>query len=168
MESQSTHHLVLSSAAPTALVTRDFALVLAIQASFGLSCSLVLLLPTFLAVRHGAHPDTIGWANATPNLAAVASVPVAGWLIDRVGRRPLMLVGGLLGAVGSLGFLAGWWCSPPASRDRAGSNRSGWCSDWRTACSIRPSRPWPWATFRAPSAGQPCLSAPARVTPVLA
>jgi MFS family permease len=83
-----------------------FALVLAVQASFGLSCSLFLLLPTFLAVGHGADADTIGWANAAPNLAAVISVPVAGWLIDRVGRRPLMLAGGLLGAVGSLGFLA--------------------------------------------------------------
>jgi MFS family permease len=77
-----------------------------IQASFGPSSSLFLRLPTFLAVRYGADADTIGWANAAPNLAAVISVPVAGWLIDRVGRRPLMLAGGLLGAVGSLGFLA--------------------------------------------------------------
>ncbi len=114
MDSASPDNSVLAGAVQKAtgrrvspqLVTRDFAVVLAIQATFGLSSSLFLLLPKFLAVRHGANPDTIGWANAAPNLAAVASVPLAGWLIDRVGRRPLMLVGGLLGVLGSFGFLA--------------------------------------------------------------
>jgi MFS family permease len=106
MQPQSTSNLTLARAAPAALVTRDFALVLAIQASFGLSFSLFLLLPKFLAVRYGADADSIGWANAAPSLAAVVCVPVAGRLIDRWGKRPLILCGGLLGAAGSLGFLA--------------------------------------------------------------
>ncbi|MFZ0058586.1 MAG: MFS transporter [Acidimicrobiales bacterium] len=61
------------------------------------------LLPSYLR-QHGSTPGLIGLVMASYFAASVLTQFPAGKLSDRVGRRPVLIVGLALFAVGSLGF----------------------------------------------------------------
>lgn len=87
------------------LFTRDFALVLATQFTFGFAFSSFLLLPKFVVtVLHGS-PSQVGYVGALAVLTAVLVSPPCGKLLDRGRRVPLVLVGCLLSGFAALGFL---------------------------------------------------------------
>ncbi|HVX95682.1 MAG TPA: MFS transporter [Polyangia bacterium] len=84
----------------------QFALLLALQFSFGLAFSIFLLLPKILAARLHAGPGGIGLVMSMFAFAGVAAIPFVGARVDRPGRPKLILGGALVMLVGSLGFLA--------------------------------------------------------------
>ena len=61
------------------------------------------LLP-FYATRLGANATTVGALVATFSVAQLLSAPAWGWLSDHYGRRPAILVGLLVSAVGYVTF----------------------------------------------------------------
>ncbi|MBO0715091.1 MAG: MFS transporter, partial [Acidimicrobiales bacterium] len=67
--------------------------------------SILPLLPKYLRF-HGASDATVGAVMAAYFVAAVAFQYPSGYLSDRIGRRPVLLGGLLVYAIGSLGFLA--------------------------------------------------------------
>jgi MFS family permease len=87
------------------LFTRDFALILATQVTFGVSFSSFLLLPKYVVTTLYGSPSQVGYVGAVAVAAAVLSSPLCGKLLDRGGRRPLMLAGCLLSALAALAFL---------------------------------------------------------------
>ena len=70
--------------------------------SFVASSGLVLLVPFFLQDLQGRPPATAGLLMAVPPLVMGLVSPVAGWLSDRVGARPLATLG--LGVL-----MVGYW-----------------------------------------------------------
>lgn len=87
------------------LLTRNFALVLATQFTFGFSFSSFLLLPKFVVtVLHGS-PSQVGYVGALAVLTAVLVSPLCGRLLDRGARRPQVVLGCLLSGLAALGFL---------------------------------------------------------------
>lgn len=86
------------------LLTRRFLLVALTQTTFSFSWSMFLLLPKYLAVELGADSTQIGSLAATSGIAAVVAIPATGALIDRVGRKPLMLAGCLMAATYAFAF----------------------------------------------------------------
>lgn len=96
-----------ATAAPTEppLFTRDFALVLATQFTFGFAFSSFFLLPKFVVtVLHGS-PAEVGYVGALAVLAAVLSSPLCGKLLDRGRRRPQIVLGCVLSVVAALAFV---------------------------------------------------------------
>lgn len=87
------------------LFSPQFALVLVITAINGLAFSTFFLLPKYLAVELGADASTIGGVSAITQLASVIGMPLAGALVDRYGRRRFAVIGALLFAVSSAGFV---------------------------------------------------------------
>jgi MFS family permease len=87
------------------LFTRDFKLVLATHLAFGFAFSAFYLLPKFVVTELHGSPSQVGYVGAFSVLAAVAVSPLCGRLLDRGGRRPLMLGGCLLTALSALAFL---------------------------------------------------------------
>ncbi len=65
---------------------------------------LVVALLPFYAERHGATPLEVGALVSAFALAAMASAPLWGWLADRSGRRPALLLGLVVSAAGYLLF----------------------------------------------------------------
>jgi MFS family permease len=98
------------SSAPTdptepPLFTRDFALVLATQFTFGFAFSSFFLLPKFVVtVLHGS-PAEVGYVGALAVLAAVVSSPICGRLLDRGRRKPQILLGCVLSSAAALSFV---------------------------------------------------------------
>jgi MFS family permease len=88
------------------LFTRDFALILVTQLTFGLAYSSFLLLPKYVVTELHGSPSQVGYVGALAVAASVLSSPLSGKLLDRGGRRPLMLAGSLLSGVAALAFLA--------------------------------------------------------------
>jgi MFS family permease len=87
------------------LFSRDFALVLATQFTFGFAFSSFLLLPKFVVtVLHGS-PRQVGYVGALAVLAAVLVSPLCGRLLDRGPRRPHVILGCLLSGGAALAFL---------------------------------------------------------------
>ncbi|RYZ01403.1 MAG: MFS transporter [Myxococcales bacterium] len=87
------------------LFTRDFALILATQFTFGFAFSSFLLLPKYVVtVLHGS-PSQVGYVGALAVLTAVLVSPPCGKLLDRGRRVPLVLLGCLLSGFAALGFL---------------------------------------------------------------
>jgi MFS family permease len=84
----------------------QFALLLALQFSFGIAYSTFLLLPKILAVYLHAGPGSIGLVGAVSAVAGVTAVPFVGARIDRVGRPRLLAVGSLLMAATAVAFVA--------------------------------------------------------------
>jgi MFS family permease len=84
---------------------REFARLIIAQLVYGLSWSMFLLLPKFLTVELHATPVQIGLVSAVPSLAATLAVPFVGRMIDRVGRRPLILLGGAMIATQAFAFV---------------------------------------------------------------
>ena len=87
------------------LFTRDFALVLLTQVTFGVAFSSFLLLPKYVVTELQGSPSEVGYVSALAVVAAVLSSPLCGKLLDRGGRRPLMLAGCLLSGAAALAFL---------------------------------------------------------------
>lgn len=80
------------------ILTRDFLLVFAANALQGLSFFLFIHLPRFLT-DVGADEVQIGLIIGVTAIAAIASRPTIGRLMDTRGRRPVILVGGVLNFV---------------------------------------------------------------------
>jgi MFS family permease len=89
---------------PAPLVTPYFALLLAVQLGYGFVFSAFLLLPKYLATVHRASADVIGWVCGAALFAAVATVPLASWLLSRLSSGVLIVAGALLGSGASLAF----------------------------------------------------------------
>ena len=89
---------------PPPLLTGRFGLLLAVQLSYGFVFSAFLLLPKYLATAHGANADVIGRLSGAALFAAVAAVPLTSWLLSRVSRGGLIVVGSILGGTASFGF----------------------------------------------------------------
>lgn len=99
-----TSTLTEQSAEPP-LFTRDFALLVAVQLGFGYAFSSFFLLPKFVVTELGGGPRQVGTVGALAVLAAVLASPLCGFLLDRGPRRPLVVLGTLLGVASSLAFL---------------------------------------------------------------
>ncbi|MCU1494153.1 MAG: putative e Multidrug resistance protein 2 (Multidrug-efflux transporter 2) [Acidimicrobiaceae bacterium] len=69
------------------------------------------LLPTYLR-RHGSDPALVGVVMAAYFAASVATQYPVGRLSDRVGRRPVVLAGLVVFAVGSVGFAVATGAGP--------------------------------------------------------
>ena len=50
-------------------------------------------------------PSTIGWVMSMPALAAAVSSLLIGWLVDRLGERPVMIAGSALVVLGDIGVI---------------------------------------------------------------
>jgi MFS family permease len=85
------------SAAP--FPSREFARLIVTQLAYGSSWSMFLLLPKFMTVELHASSLQIGLVAAVPSLAGALAVPFVGRMIDRVGRRPLILTGAAMVAL---------------------------------------------------------------------
>jgi predicted MFS family arabinose efflux permease len=84
------------------LLSREFLLLLASVSLFGFSWSFYLILPKFFATELGMDAAAIGRAVAVEGLTAVAATPLIGWLVDRFGRRPWLIVGNFMLALTGL------------------------------------------------------------------
>lgn len=95
-------------AAPKALPLpyRELGVVVSAQLAYGFCWSTFLLLPKFLTTELGASPSQIGLVSAIPSFAGALAVPFVGRMIDRVGRRPLILLGSAVAALQALAFIA--------------------------------------------------------------
>lgn len=87
------------------LWTAPFVRLLVVQTCFGLSFSVFFLLPKFLAGT-GAGPSEIGVIMSLWGVAGVVASPIVGTLLDRMGRKPFIVAGTVLMAVGAFGFTA--------------------------------------------------------------
>jgi MFS family permease len=87
------------------LFSRDFALILLTQVTFGVAYSSFLLLPKYVVTELHGSPSEVGYVGALAVAASVLSSPLSGRLLDRGGRRPLMLAGSLLSGLAALAFL---------------------------------------------------------------
>lgn len=87
------------------LLSRDFLLVLATQLAFGFAFSSFFLLPKFVVTKLHGTPSQVGYVGALAVLMAVVGSPLAGKLLDRGPRRPLIIAGTSLSALASFAFL---------------------------------------------------------------
>jgi len=87
------------------LLSREFLLLLASVSLFGFSWSFYLILPKFFAAELGMDAAAIGRAVAIEGLTAFAFTPLVGWLVDRYGRRPWLIVGNLMLALTGVVYL---------------------------------------------------------------
>ncbi|MFN8544800.1 MAG: MFS transporter [Candidatus Binatia bacterium] len=130
-----------------------------------MSLSMFILFPLYVRALGGTE-STIGLVLGVGTAASVAARPIVGTLLDRVGRRRVLLWGNALNAVSFLPFLwlsglgaplyvwtiahdvlwgllfAGYFTYAadlvPAAR-RAEASRSSACSGWRPTASRRRS-----------------------------
>ncbi|HEY6077897.1 MAG TPA: MFS transporter [Polyangiaceae bacterium] len=78
---------------------------LAVQLGFGYAFSSFFLLPKFVVTELGGGPRQVGTVGALAVMTAVLASPLSGWLLDRGSRRPLVILGTLLGVASSLAFV---------------------------------------------------------------
>lgn len=95
----------LQPAANDKLFTRQFVLLLAMMACFGLSWSFYLILPKFLATELSLDAAGIGKVVGVQGLTAVAVTPVVGWLVDRYGRLPWLIAGNVMLVLTGIAFV---------------------------------------------------------------
>jgi MFS family permease len=87
------------------LFSRELALVLATQLTFGFAFSSFLLLPKYVVtVLHGS-PSQVGYVGALSVLTAVLISPLCGRLLDRGRRVPQVILGCALSGLAALAFL---------------------------------------------------------------
>src|SRR4029079_18899051 len=99
-----------SAVPPTPLVSKPFlAVTAAAMAFFVYVGMLVPIVPTFLADELDAGELAVGFSLAMFALAAICARPAIGRLVERLGRRPVMIGGALLAG------LAGGLCAAPHS-----------------------------------------------------
>jgi MFS family permease len=93
--------------------TKAFVTVVTTQMAFGYASSAFVLLPKYLSTELHATASDIGHVMAVTGLAAVLAIPFVGAAIDRFGRKPLVILGCVLTAVYSFGWLGvhelGWF-----------------------------------------------------------
>lgn len=87
------------------LLTRDFALVLAVQLAFGFAFSSFFLLPKYVVTELSGSPSQVGYVSAVAVVCSVLASPACGALLDRGARRPLITLGALATALSSAAFL---------------------------------------------------------------
>src|SRR5512138_704834 len=68
---------------------------------FGTAGGLLLLLPVYLQ-QAGSSPAQIGLVAGLLRVSSLLARPVAGRLLDRLGRRPIITAGGVLASLGIL------------------------------------------------------------------
>jgi MFS family permease len=95
----------MSGSPQTRLLSREFALLLGAVSFFGFSWSFYLILPKFFAAELGMDAAAIGRAVAVEGITAVAVTPLVGWLVDRHGRRPWLIVGNIMMMLTGLAYL---------------------------------------------------------------
>jgi MFS family permease len=92
--------------------TKSFVTVVTTQMAFGYASSAFVLLPKYLSTELHATASDIGHVTAVGGVAAVAAIPFVGAAIDRFGRKPLVVLGCVLTALYSFGWLGvhelGW------------------------------------------------------------
>lgn len=93
----------VTPAAP--LVSRSFVLLVMGQLMQSIGYSTLPLLPLYLTWM-GATRLEIGMAMAVGSVGGLAFRPVVGWALDRVGRRPTLIVGTVM--LGLATFMLGW------------------------------------------------------------
>jgi MFS family permease len=89
---------------PPPLLSRNFAILLVAQASFGYAFSSFFMLPKFLVTELSAGPAAVGRVGAAYGVAVIVFIPAMGVLVDRFGRRVFMTAGALLMGAMSLAF----------------------------------------------------------------
>lgn len=94
--------MTIPASEATTVFTWRYGFIVLVQATYALSWSVFLLMPKFMTESLNATPDEIGAMGALTNLAAVASIPMLGWALDRWGRRPLATAGAILCGVQAL------------------------------------------------------------------
>jgi len=87
------------------LLTRDFVLASVANLLQGMSFFLFVHLPRFLADM-GADEVLIGLLVGVTALASILIRPLVGRVMDLRGRRPVILIGGAVNLVATLGYLA--------------------------------------------------------------
>ncbi len=87
------------------LLTRDFALLLALQLAFGFAFSSFFLLPKYVVTELSGTASQVGYVGALTVLAAIMTAPLTGKLLARGPRRPIILLGCALTLLTSLAFL---------------------------------------------------------------
>jgi MFS family permease len=87
------------------LFSRDFLLVLVLQLAFGFAFSIFFLLPKYVVTELGGGPSQVGYVGAIAVVMAVLASPLAGRLLDRGPRRPLILAGTAFSTLASFAFL---------------------------------------------------------------
>lgn len=91
---------------PSRLITPTFvALAVATLVFYVASGMVVTAAPVFGGVGLGLPKAVVGVAIAVFSVAAIVSRPVVGWSTDRFGRRPALLIGGVVTIVGLLAHL---------------------------------------------------------------
>jgi MFS family permease len=105
-------HAASTAEAAAPLYTRTFWTACAVHLSGGMSLAMFVLIP--LLIRELGGTDlTIGLVLGVGTAASVATRPLVGMLLDRVGRRPVLLAAGMANVVSWLPFLglhsAGPW-----------------------------------------------------------
>ena len=100
---------VPSAAAREPLVSRSFMLLVMGQLFQSLGYSTLPLLPLYLTWM-GATRLEIGVTMAVGSIGGLVFRPVVGWALDRVGRRPTLLVGTVMLGVATI--LLGWVSEP--------------------------------------------------------
>jgi predicted MFS family arabinose efflux permease len=93
-----------AAARRTPLLTRNFAMLLIAQASFGYAFSSFFMLPKFLVTQLSAGPAEVGRVAAAYGVSVIIFIPAMGILVDRFGRRAFMTSGALLMAAVSGSF----------------------------------------------------------------
>lgn len=87
------------------LSDRQIRRLLLIQANFGFSFSLYLLLPEFLSVELHASSGMLGLVSAIATLASVVAIPAVAWFLDKRGRKRLVTIGAWFGMAASMAFV---------------------------------------------------------------
>lgn len=83
------------------LITRSFLLLVLGHFLQGLGWASMLLLPLYLD-HLGASRAEVGLAMAMASVGGLASRPLVAWSLDKVGRRPTLLVGTVIATLGML------------------------------------------------------------------
>ncbi len=94
---------VLDPLPPPPLLTRSFVLLMAGHLLQALGYASMLLLPLYLQHLQASRAQ-IGLVMATAAISSVAGYPLVAYGLDRVGRRPTLMVGTLL-LVGGMGLI---------------------------------------------------------------
>ncbi|HKY35290.1 MAG TPA: MFS transporter [Polyangiaceae bacterium] len=87
------------------LLTRDFALLLALQLAFGFAFSSFFLLPKYVVTELSGTASQVGYVGALAVVTAIMTAPFAGKVLARGPRRPIILLGSALTLLTSLAFL---------------------------------------------------------------
>jgi MFS family permease len=87
------------------LLTRDFALLLALQLAFGFAFSSFFLLPKYVVTELSGTAGQVGYVGALAVVTAIVTAPIAGKLLARGPRRPMVLLGSAVTLLTSLAFL---------------------------------------------------------------